>query len=717
MDPLALLAPLGPVVVLGFFYLRHIAEGHGAAQWAWAWAALWCSGALLAGGGTPETAIASVFGALFIAFTLAGAVEFRGGRPPRWLIPACTGFGLLRAALVLAGWPQLSYAIAVPYELALGAAAYREIRRAPPEVAQQPTARLLGPALFGLAALDVFDVGVRSLGHPVAWAVPVWVSAGFAGVLIQIVAVVDRLRLRERRGREEREQLTATVAEEQRALRAVLDSAPVGVFLLDPDWRVTVANRLGGAQFGFGAPEEWLGRSAREIMGKHSRRLADPDGFAAAMLRLARDPGAVLDSLEVRFAPPDDRVLWLHSTPVLSETGDTIGRVFTSRDVTAERHLEEELRQAQKMETLGTLAGGIAHDFNNQLTAILGNCRFAESALPGEHEAAPALADLARAAEHCAELTRSLLAFARRAPSEPRASDVAQVAREVERVLRATLPSRIGCELTLGPELRPAHVDPTQLQQILLNLGVNARDALPGEGSIRITVRNHAVLDGEARDCGVAAGPYVEACVEDDGVGMDPWTRARVFDPFFTTKPHGAGTGLGLAVVYGLVRGQGGWIGVDSEPGQGARFRVLLPVASEAPSPAAPPSTPVSAARGELLLVAEDEPAVRRVALGALRRAGYRVLEARDGSEALEKLHQHGGEIRLAVLDLAMPRLDGLRALDAMRRQQPALRVLLVSGRFPPELSVPPPHVELLAKPFEPAELTARVRALLDRAS
>ena len=618
---------------------------------------------------------------------------------------------------MLAGWPYLSYGIAAPYEVVLGSAAYREVRRAPEEVARQPTARLLAPALFGLAALDVVDVTLRGLGQPVDWAVPVWVTSGFAVVLIQIVAVVDRLRLRERRGREEREQLAATVVEEQRALRAVLDAAPVGVFLLDPDWRVTVANRLGGTQFGFGAPEEWLGRSAPEIMRAHQQRLSDPEGFEAAMLRLAREPSAVLDSLEVRFAPPDERVLWLHSTPVQSGSGEYIGRVFTSRDVTAERHLEEELRQAQKMETLGTLAGGIAHDFNNQLTAILGNCRFAESALPEGHEAAPALADLASAAEHCAELTRSLLAFARRAPSEPRASDVAQVAREVERVLRATLPSRIRCEVELGPELRPAHVDPTQLQQILLNLCVNARDAIPSEGSIQLGVRNRSVSDAEGRELGIAAGAYVEARVRDDGVGMDPQTRSRVFDPFFTTKPHGAGTGLGLAVVYGLVRGQGGWIGVDSELGRGASFQVLLPVSRDAPLPSVPQPFDAAAAHGELLLVAEDEPAVRRVALGALRRAGYRVIEAADGAEALEQLRLHGDEVRLAVLDLAMPRLDGLRALDAMRRQQPALRALLVSGRFPADLATPPSHVELLAKPFEPAELTARVRALLDRPS
>jgi len=714
MHPLVVLGALAPVVALAFFYLRHIADEHGAARWAWAWTALWTSGALIGIGGAPATALANACGAMFMAFILAGAIEFGGARVPRWLLPSCAGFGLLRAAVVLAGSPQLSYAIAAPYELLLGVAAFRAVRGADEDL--QPSQQLLPPALLGLAGLRVVDVTMRGLEYTIEWLVPLWIACSFAGLLIQSVAVVDRLRLRERRGHEERERLAEAIRDEQRSLRAVLDAAPVGIFLMDPSWRVIMANRLGGAQFGLGPPEEWLGRTAQEIWGKHVLTLGDPGRFEATIRALARDPRAELEPFEVRVLPPDERVLWLHSSPVLSDQGELIGRVFASRDVSAERRLEEELRQAQKMETLGTLAGGIAHDFNNQLTAILGNCRFAEGVLPEDHEAAPALADLARAAEHCADLTRSLLAFARRAPSEPRASDVAQVAAEVERVLRATLPSRIRFEFDIEPGLRPAHVDPTQLQQILLNLCVNARDAIPGEGTVGLGVRNRSLSEGDARELGVEAGAYVEVLVRDDGVGMDAATRGRVFDPFFTTKPLGAGTGLGLAVVYGLVRSHGGAIGVDSEPGRGSTFRVLLPAAAQAaPAPAARDSAEAAGeARGELVLLAEDEPAVRRVAASALERAGYRVIEAADGAEAIERMEAGGGEIRLAILDLAMPGLDGLATLDALRRRQPALRALLMSGRFPPELAAPA-GAELLAKPFEPGELTARVRALLDR--
>ena len=714
MEPLALLVPLGPVVVLGFFYLRRIAEGYGAAQWAWAWAVLFGAGALQsAGGGAPVIAIANVCGALFMPFILAGAIEFRGGTVPRWLVPAGAAFGAARAAFVLGGRPDLSYLIAAPYELALGSAAYLEIARAGAEMPPEPSTRLLGPALFGLASLDVLDVLLRWRGDDLAWVVPVWIMAGFAVVLIQIVAVVDRLRLRERGVRQDRERLAAHLAEEQRSLRAVLESAPVGVFLMDKQWRITMANRLGVAQFELGPPERWQGVEQR--VPTFLNRLDDPETFMAALRTLPDDPRAVVHSLEARFKAPDPRVLSIFSSPVLSERGEILGRVFTSRDITAERRLEVELRQAQKMETLGTLAGGIAHDFNNQLTAILGNCRFAEAALPAGHEAGEALRDLADAAEHCAGLTKSLLAFARRTPAQPGSSDVARVAAEAVRMLRSTLPPRIACEVRVAPELRPVLVDAVPFQQILLNLCLNARDAIAGDGAIALEARARTIGAEEAGALGIAARDYVEIAVTDDGAGMDEWTRARVFDPFFTTKPVGAGTGLGLAVVYGLARSHGGWIGVESEPVRGTTFRVLLPVA-----PALPASQPgevpeETSGRGELVLVAEDEPAVRRVACAALRRAGYAVLEAADGAEALELLRERGSDVRLAVLDLSMPRVDGLTALADIRVAQPGLRVLLVSGRFPPELTSPPPGVELLAKPFEPRILAGRVRALLDR--
>ena len=714
MEPLALLVPLGPVVVLGFFYLRRIAEGYGAAQWAWAWAVLFGAGALQsAGGGAPVIAIANVCGALFMPFILAGAIEFRGGTVPRWLVPAGAAFGAARAAFVLGGRPDLSYLIAAPYELALGSAAYLEIARAGAEMPPEPSTRLLGPALFGLAALDVLDVLLRWRGDDLAWVVPVWIMAGFAVVLIQIVAVVDRLRLRERGVRQDRERLAAHLAEEQRSLRAVLESAPVGVFLMDKQWRITMANRLGVAQFELGPPERWQGVEQR--VPTFLNRLDDPETFMAALRTLPDDPRAVVHSLEARFKAPDPRVLSIFSSPVLSERGEILGRVFTSRDITAERRLEVELRQAQKMETLGTLAGGIAHDFNNQLTAILGNADSPKPRSRRPRGGARRSRDLAAPRSTARGAHAELLAFARRTPAQPRLDRRRARRRRggAHAALDPPAADRVrGARRTRAPagarRRRP-------IQQILLNLCLNARDAIAGDGAIALEARARTIGAEEAGALGIAARDYVEHRGHRRRAGMDEWTRARIFDPFFTTKPVGAGTGLGLAVVYGLARSHGGWIGVESEPVRGSTFRVLLPVA-----PALPASQPgevpeETSGRGELVLVAEDEPAVRRVACAALRRAGYAVLEAADGAEALELLRERGSDVRLAVLDLSMPRVDGLTALADIRVAQPGLRVLLVSGRFPPELTSPPPGVELLAKPFEPRILAGRVRALLDR--
>jgi CheY-like chemotaxis protein len=256
--------------------------------------------------------------------------------------------------------------------------------------------------------------------------------------------------------------------------------------------------------------------------------------------------------------------------------------------------------------------------------------------------------------------------------------------------------------------------DASQVHQIVTNLLTNAIHAMTSGGTLRVSSGSHAV--DAPRDLTVGAlspGEYIRVEVADSGTGIA--LLDRIFDPFFTTKPVGTGTGLGLAVVYGLVRSHGGWIGVESEPVRGSTFRVLLPVAPAGPTAQPGDVAEETAGRGELVLVAEDEPAVRRVACAALRKAGYAVLEATDGAEALDLLRERGGDVRLAVLDLSMPRVDGLTALADMRVARPGLRVLLVSGRFPAELTSAPPGVELLAKPFEPQVLAARVRALLDR--
>jgi CheY-like chemotaxis protein len=369
------------------------------------------------------------------------------------------------------------------------------------------------------------------------------------------------------------------------------------------------------------------------------------------------------------------------------------------------------------METLGTLAGGVAHDFNNQLTAILGNARLALDSVPDDPELRATLLELERAAEHCAQLTRGLLTFARRAPARQQAIDAERAVFEVVALLRPTLPQSIAIRIEKDPGLLAGLGDPTQIQQILLNLCVNARDAIGEAGQITIEARNRTL---RAEDCAgrpnARPGRFLALSVRDDGAGMDARTLARIFDPFFTTKPLGAGTGLGLAIVYGLVRANQGWIEVESEPGRGSLFRVWLPAAEAEEGPFEAAAGAAARRSGsERVLLAEDEPLVRRVARMALEREGYTVVEACDGQEAVECLRARGPRVDLAILDLSMPRMGGLEALVELRRLAPDLPVILTSGHFSD--AAPSPDADFLPKPYRPDALAERVRALLDARS
>jgi len=370
-----------------------------------------------------------------------------------------------------------------------------------------------------------------------------------------------------------------------------------------------------------------------------------------------------------------------------------------------ERALLLELERARKLETLGRLVGGVAHDFNNQLTVILGNARILRETLGNDDEAEPMLADLASAAERCADLTGGLLAFARKTPREPRPVDVSEALDEVGRMLRPLLPEGARLEVDVAAGVPPVLADATQLGRVLSNLAMNARDAIAPGGRVALgaAVRERP---GDA--------PWVELTVRDDGTGMDEETRAHIFDPFFTTKPSAQGTGLGLSIAFGLVESHGGHIEVESAPGRGTRFRVRWPAAREAVKEAPPEAAPVAVGRGETILLAEDERAVRRLTRSALERRGFHVREAQDGQEALEIFRADPDAVAFAVLDWAMPRLDGVATLDALRAQRPGLPALLVSGYPPGAEQTPRADVEVLAKPFTPDALAARVRTRLD---
>jgi PAS domain S-box-containing protein len=417
-------------------------------------------------------------------------------------------------------------------------------------------------------------------------------------------------------------------------------------------------------------------------------------------------------------------------TVMRDASGRAVRMIGAMEDVTAQRQLEDRLRQAQKMEAVGQLAGGIAHDFNNLLTVISGNLEFVRGAVGDAHPARADVDEIGYAAGRARALVRQLLAFSRKQPVQPRLVRVPELVRDTERMLRRVLGEEIAFAVRADDTTPAVHADPGQLQQVLVNLAVNARDAMltprhghPGTGGVLGVDVDETDLAAGGSDAwaGLPPGRYVRLRVRDTGHGMDDATRARVFEPFFTTKAVGAGTGLGLATVFGIVHQAGGAIAVESVPGAGTTFTVLLPAApladdDAAPAPAA--ATVPAPGRGATVLLAEDEAPVRGTARRMLEQQGYRVLEANDGASALAVWRAHRDAIDALVADLRMPALDGVALAAALRTERPELPVVLVSG-YPAGTGVddqPPAALdaaEVVDKPFTAAVLLAALARAL----
>jgi len=392
-----------------------------------------------------------------------------------------------------------------------------------------------------------------------------------------------------------------------------------------------------------------------------------------------------------------------------------------AEDITERRALEEQLRQSQKIEALGQLTGGIAHDFNNLLTIILANGELVSRALGPEHDEQADLRDLIAAALRGRVMIRDLLGFARRSSLDLEILDLNDVVSTLSGMLRRIVPADIEIVVVRDEATPEFRADLHAVEQVVFNLATNARDAMPGGGVLRIETRR-GVPTEEQRAAAGADSASLWAClaVEDTGVGMDEATRRRVFEPFFTTKSRGKGTGLGMATVFGLIKQHGGVIDVDSIPGRGTRVRIYFPAVA-APAPAEDDGLEGGrAVRGgnETILVVEDETDLRRVAKRILEQAGYHVLTAADGHDALEVLRRPPGPIHLVLSDLVMPRLGGRGLFDAARRDGNTTPFLFASGyspgddrgTLPPELGVP-----LLYKPWTHDDVLTRVRELLDR--
>ena len=507
-------------------------------------------------------------------------------------------------------------------------------------------------------------------------------------------------------------------------LRALIAALPDPVFVLEDSGRI--AEVLAGRPEALAQPvAELRGQDVAEVIGA---------GIEARLKEAIEN--ALATGIPQRFAYEIDRAAgrrWFDALviPLRADSsdrrrneargdgGDGNGLVlFVPRDVTERHTLEVDLRQAQKMEALGRLAGGVAHDFNNILTAIMGYGSLLEGRLERSIGPASELMEMLKAAERAAMLTQQLLAFSRRQVVAFRQVSLNELVRDMQRMLERIIGEDVQLVAELAPDLPEVHFDPGQLQQVVLNLAVNAREAMPSGGTLTLSTRSVAQSTRRAGEPELAPGRYVLLRVTDTGVGMDESVRARIFEPFFTTKGRKGGTGLGLAMVYGIVRQAGGDVTVSSEPGRGTTFQIYLPEASHTREAAPEPRpTPVIARGSETLLVVEDEPQLLELASRMLEEQGYHVLAAGDARQALQICSVHPAPIHLMVTDVVMPKMGGPELVSAARPLRPNMKVLYVSGYTDGTAiarGAAVGEVPFLQKPFTPHDLHAKVREALD---
>ncbi|HEY3283162.1 MAG TPA: ATP-binding protein [Armatimonadota bacterium] len=524
------------------------------------------------------------------------------------------------------------------------------------------------------------------------------------------VAVTASLLYLERRFSERK------LEESEQRFRAAFMDAGYCVLLLDEQGRVTTSNHAAQRVFGYGAVE-FAEVGLRELVPKE--RWTDESEALSQLASGARDA----------LPPRERQYLRRDGTPFLARHAATALRsaeqsarlsIHLIEDITEQRALEDQLLHSQKMEAIGMLAGGVAHDFNNLLTAIQGYTQLALTQAGGQEGITKHLKEVLRAAERAGSLTRQLLTFSRKQAACPKLLDLNEVVGDMERLLRRLIGDHVELTTTLNSGLGKVRMDQGQLEQIVLNLAVNARDAMPDGGTIRIETAQVELSPGNpALQSEAAPGHYVLLAVVDSGHGMDETTQAQIFQPFFTTKEKGQGTGLGLATVYGAARQAGGWVLVTSRPGDGATFRVYLPVSAERNQGETETQVaPVPSSGGhETVLVVDDDPAVRQVVKAVLSSRGYRVLEADRGEAALEVCRSEEGPIDLLLTDLVMPGIPGQELARRVAGLRPEARTLLMTGYLESALAGRPAdgEADLLRKPFTPDELAERVRTALDR--
>jgi two-component system, cell cycle sensor histidine kinase and response regulator CckA len=494
--------------------------------------------------------------------------------------------------------------------------------------------------------------------------------------------------------------------------RSIFDNAIEGIFQTTPDGHFLTANRAMARMLGYDTPEELI----ESISNIEAQLYVDQDRRQEFARRLDED--GYVQGFETEIYRKDGSKGWasISSRAVRDAQGTLLYFEGRAEEITERKRLEEQIHQAQKMEAIGQLAGGIAHDFNNLLTVING---YSALLVDNRHPDDPdteALAEIRNAGERAAVLTRQLLAFSRKQFLQLQVIDLNTLVSELAKMLRRLIGEHIVLTVDTDPSLDAVRVDPRQFEQVLLNLAVNARDAMTSGGTLTIGTQNVRLDANDAkRFTEMRPGRFVRLWVRDTGHGVPEALMSRIFEPFFTTKPLGEGTGLGLAVVHGIVRQNGGHIEVASGAGTGTTFNIYIPVAEgdvALKRPAAHPGLPKG---DETILLVDDDEGVRALAASVLRSSGYTVLEAADGPAALAVARHNPDVIHLLLTDMGMPYMTGRQLSHVLRGERPDMRVLIVSG-YAAESSAPAPGraEHWLAKPFAPLTLAVTVRQVLD---
>ena len=568
-----------------------------------------------------------------------------------------------------------------------------------PRVGDQEWAKREGMVAFAGFPLLVQDrlVGVMAMfaRHPFTG----FVHQALAAVADGIAVGIERKRAEE------------ALARSETTYRSLVEDSPFGIFRSTPDGRLLAVNPALVSILGYDSEAELLQKNMA----------ADVYVDAAQRARLL-DEVVKLDSLtgESLWRRKDAKTITVRHTARVVR--DAAGRVdyfnVLVEDITERKLLEAQLRQAQKMEAVGRLAGGIAHDFNNLLTAILGSADLLLDTLSPDAPEREDLDEIRKAANRAADLTRQLLAFSRQQVLAPQVLDMNALVANLEKLLRRLIGEDVELRTVLAPDLGAVRADPGQLEQVIVNLAVNSRDAMPQGGQLTIETANVEFDEAYAAEHFPAEpGSYVLLAVTDTGTGMDAQTKSHIFEPFFTTKEKGKGTGLGLATVYGIVKQSDGYIWVYSEPGHGTSFMIYLPRVPDAPGPVRPAFEPSASARGsETVLAVEDDEMVRALIRRMLETRGYTVLLASHGDEALRLLERHPGCIDLLMTDVVMPGMSGRDLADRVAELRPSIKVLYLSGYTDDAIvrhGVLEPGIAFLQKPFTADRLARRVREVL----